>query len=147
MSSRQVISAAICALLLALAPPLRAQSSALDCSLLRGQPALVATLYFGRRVAGRAEVSEKEWQDFLARSVTPRFPDGLTVIDGQGQWRSQRAGSIVRERTKMLVIAIDRPAGDASPILAKLDAIAAAYEQRFHQQKVGLVLSEGCGAF
>lgn len=146
MTTRQVISTAIGALLIGLSVPADAET-ALNCRLLRGQPALVAQLYFGRSVAGRAEVSEQEWQDFLARDVTPRFPDGLTVIDAKGQWRSPRTARIVRERTKLLVISIDRPTGDLSPILTKLDAIEAAYEQRFHQKKVGLVLTEGCAEF
>ena len=27
------------------------------------------------------------WDAFLADTVTPRFPDGLTVLDARGQWR------------------------------------------------------------
>ena len=44
------------------------------------------TLYFGlTHRAGR--VSESQWQAFLREEVTPRFPDGLTVWQTDGQWR------------------------------------------------------------
>jgi hypothetical protein len=29
-----------------------------------------------------------QWDDFLARVVTPLFPEGLTWYDVQGQWRA-----------------------------------------------------------
>ena len=47
-------------------------------------------LYFGRSDATGAPdaVSDEEWSRFLADTVTPRFPHGLTVADGAGQWRN-----------------------------------------------------------
>ena len=144
---RHNISAAASVLILALSVPAQAQTAAIDCSGLRGQPALVANLYFGRSVPGRAAMTEKEWQDFLEQTVTPRFPDGLTVIDANGQWRSPQTGRIAHERTKIVVISVDRSTNQLPAILAKLDAIEAAYQQRFHQHKVGLVLTEGCASF
>lgn len=36
-------------------------------------------------------VSDEDWRAFLAAEVTPRFPDGLTVIDAAGQWRDGAA--------------------------------------------------------
>lgn len=48
---------------------------------------------------------EGRWQEFLDREVTPRFPDGLSVIDVYGQWRNPQAGGAVRrERSRLLVI-------------------------------------------
>lgn len=59
-------------------------------------------LYFGR---SRTEgiISEAEFQKFLDTEITPRFPDGLTVIDANGQFRN-RAGIIIKEPTKILVL-------------------------------------------
>lgn len=31
-------------------------------------------------------IDEAHWRAFLDREVSPRFPDGLTVLDGYGQW-------------------------------------------------------------
>ena len=39
-------------------------------------------LLFGLGKQGGGEVSEEEWRAFLETEVTPRFPDGLTVLDG-----------------------------------------------------------------
>ncbi len=63
-------------------------------------------LYFGLGPADHPEqgISEIKWRDFLDREVTPRFPDGLSVLDVYGQWLSK--GQTVPERlhTKMLII-------------------------------------------
>src|SRR5438132_8551879 len=34
-----------------------------------------------------ASPSEKDIRGFVAAEVAPRFPDGVTVIDGGGQWK------------------------------------------------------------
>ena len=52
-----------------------------------GSEQLSIELLFGRSMPG-GQVSEPAFQDFLAGVVTPRFPDGLTVLDGYGQWRT-----------------------------------------------------------
>ncbi len=45
------------------------------------KPAIEVSLYFGRGKPSGGEVSDAEWATFLSGTVTPRFPDGLTVID------------------------------------------------------------------
>jgi Protein of unknown function (DUF3574) len=40
-------------------------------------------LFFGPSKP-EGEVTEEEFQPFLAQHVTPRFPDGLTVVTGLG---------------------------------------------------------------
>ena len=62
----------------------------------------VAQLLFGRNVEDQLRVSESEWSDFVAREVTPRFPDGFTVVDSAGQWRDARRGSILHECSKLI---------------------------------------------
>ena len=107
-----------------------AQQQAMSCAApLR--PAVEVALYFGRNIAGGGEVSDAEWASFLATEVTPRFPEGLSVIDMAGQWRGP-SGEIARERSKMLaVIVFDPPAHGL-----KVQAIIDAYLKRFHQQAV-----------
>lgn len=95
------------------------------------KPALELNLYFGRDRQGRGEVSEVEWATFLAQEVTPRFPDGLSVINVAGQSRDV-AGPVGRERTKLLVVVVfDAPAHQA-----KVRAIVEAYNRRFGQHGV-----------
>jgi len=89
-------------------------------------------LYFGMSMPGTsATVSAAEWEDFLAREVTPRFPEGFTVVDGRGQWRDSR-GEISREASKVLVIIREKDAVSDG----KLDDIGMAYKKRFHQESV-----------
>ena len=95
------------------------------------KPALEIDLYFGRDKPGGGEVSEAEWAGFLAESVTPRFPDGLSVLNVEGQHRDP-TGRIVRERTKLLVVVVfDAPAHQA-----KASEIVEAYNRRFGQHGV-----------
>jgi hypothetical protein len=104
---------------------------------------LVAELFFGRRIGGRAPLSDAEWAEFAARTITPNFPDGFTVFDGEGQWRNPRTGHIARDPTKILIVAAKR-----TPDLApRLSAVIDAYKARFHQQSVGLITRDACAAF
>src|SRR5437016_13345653 len=70
------------------------------------KPALEIALYFGRDKQGGGEVSEAEWAQFVAEIVTPRFPDGLSVLNVEGQAREPSGGRIVRERTKLVVVVV-----------------------------------------
>lgn len=60
-------------------------------------------LYFGRSQPGGRVVSEEQWQEFLDTQITPRFPDGLTVIDAYGQFLNS-SGNIIAEQTKVLIL-------------------------------------------
>ncbi|HEY1848319.1 MAG TPA: DUF3574 domain-containing protein, partial [Opitutaceae bacterium] len=69
---------------------------------------------------------------FLDREVTPRFPDGLTVLDAYGQWQSKGARQPERLRTKVLIILCeDTPANRAA-----ISAIRSAYKKATHDQSV-----------
>ena len=101
---------------------------------------LVAELFFGRGVKGRAPVSDAEWAEFAAQTVTPNFPDGFTAFDGDGQWRNPQTGQVVGARTKILIVAAKR-----TPDLAqRLSAVIDAYQQRFRQQSVGIITRDSC---
>jgi len=63
------------------------------------------TLYFGLSRKG-GTVSEREWRSFLRNEVTPRFPEGLTVWQADGQYRTSD-GSVARERAKVLLLVHD----------------------------------------
>jgi hypothetical protein len=106
------------------------------------QSMLAAELFFGRTMPGGGFVGEAAWARFLAREITPRFPDGLTVFDAAGQWRD-RAGRINRQASKVVLIVFrDDPQRQES-----LDAIAGAYRRRFKQQSVGIVVKPACASF
>ena len=140
LSFRRARLAAATALLV-IAPAIAATDSIpCDASL---QARQVAHLLFGRNVEDRIRVSEADWHDFVAREVSPRFPDGFTVVDATGQWRDARRGSTVLESSKLIEIVL--PGGDDDRI--KVDAIAEAYKRRFEQQSVGLTIGPACVRF
>ncbi len=91
-------------------------------------------LYFGLGPAGMPEkgVSEAAWREFLDKEVTPRFPDGLSVVDVYGQWQSKGRTSPSHIRSKMLII--DYP--DTAQNRAKVDEIRAAWKKRTGDQSV-----------
>jgi hypothetical protein len=91
---------------------------------------------------GRAG-SEVRWKQFLAREVTPRFPDGLTVYETTGQWRDPASKAITREKSRVLrvIVPIDVSVSDT------VDAIAQAYKKQFLQKSVGIVTRPVCAAF
>ena len=91
-------------------------------------------LYFGLGPADQPQqgVGEQAWREFLDREVTPRFPDGLSVIDVHGQWRDVRQSGPERLRSKLLVI--DYP--DTPANRAKVEAIRAAWKRRTGDQSV-----------
>ncbi len=64
------------------------------------QPKQIAELLFGRDIGHKLGVSEAAWTRFVAREMTPRFPDGLTITEATGQWRDPADGTIVREPAK-----------------------------------------------
>ena len=87
------------------------------------------TLYFGMSRPTGA-VSELEWQLFLRDDVTPRFPEGLTVWDAQGQWKAK--SGIEQERSKVLLIVHPEGAAARSSVLALIDV----YRKKFQQESV-----------
>src|SRR6266851_6270803 len=100
------------------------------CLLPSEQRMLVAELFFGRTIRGREPLSDAEWSEFAAQVVTPNFPDGFTVTDGNGQWQNPATREITRQPTKIVLVA-----AKLTPDLgARLSAVIDAYKTRFRQQ-------------
>ena len=119
------------------------------CASLRGPAcpagqsrATLAQLMFGRAITGGGQVSEDDWRAFLDEEVTPRFPDGLTVVDAGGQWRG-KAGAVIKEPSKVLMLLTPCAPDEA----ARLDAVREAYKARFRQESVLLITQPVCAAF
>lgn len=89
-------------------------------------------LYFGSSKPDGTAVTEAEFQQFVDTEVTPRFPDGLTVLVGYGQFRNS-AGVIVKERSMELILLYPPHLREAD---RKIEAIRAAYKLAFQQESV-----------
>src|SRR6188472_2406101 len=83
-------------------------------------PQVRTTLYFGL-ARPKGSVTELEWQLFLRDEVTARFPDGLTVWEAEGQWRTP-AGSIDHEQSKVLLLVHPDTAEARQKVMAVIGA-------------------------
>ena len=99
-------------------------------------------LFMGRSGLDGEVVDDEAWDTFLTDTVTPRFPDGLTVLDGRGQWRGSD-GLIKKERSKLLVI-LAQPGDDKMRLI---DEVSDEYKRRFSQESVLQVVDDACVSF
>ena len=107
-------------------------------------PATTVTLAFGRDAGGQLRVTEADWSAFLAEEATPRFPDGLTSLDAQGQWRG-RDGRPLREAAKVIWLVLPEATPDEA--IARTTPLAEAYRRRFGQDSVLQSLQPACAGF
>ena len=99
-------------------------------------------LFMGRSNQSGEVVDDAAWAAFLEDTVTPRFPDGLTVLDALGQWRGSD-GVILKERSKLLIILA--PPGEDK--LRLTQEVSDEYKRRFGQEAVLRVVEEVCVSF
>ena len=143
MRARILVAVASVALALTACTDHRAATSpAATAPKLAGDPAHPAAtagwvdtkLYFGLGLADQPTqgVTEARWRQFLDQEVTPRFPDGLSVLDVYGQWQGKTQTTPERLRSKLLII--DYP--DTQQNREKIDAIRAAWKKLTGDQSV-----------
>lgn len=89
-------------------------------------------LYFGTDKPG-GKVSAEDWDKFLETEVTPRFPDGFTVLEGYGQFKDS-GGKIVREASRILVIFY--PKKQRAAVDRKVEELRDEYKKQFNQESV-----------
>lgn len=100
-------------------------------------------LYMGRGGSGGEAVNETEWDAFLTDAVTPRFPDGLTVLDAKGQWRGSD-DVVQKESSKVLIILTPNGDEDAKELI---EEVIDEYKWEFNQESVLKTVSKTCIAF
>ena len=96
-----------------------------------GDQMVQTNLYFGLGLKSGGSVTPEQWAAFVNQIITPRFPDGLTILSGQGQWRGSD-GKIERENS-MEVIIIHGVGSDAD---RKIEEIRNLYKKQFDQESV-----------
>jgi hypothetical protein len=119
----------------ALDPSIAARQSAARLPIVRrfvGERFARTELFFGSARPG-GEVSVAEFQQFLDECVTPRFPDGLTMVTGLGQFRGAD-GVPIEERAMLLILLYpDEALRESSK---RIEEIREAYKQIFQQESV-----------
>lgn len=106
------------------------------------EPMRTAQLFFGQNIGGKPGVSQAEFQKFVDEELTPRFPSGLTILDGGGQWKGDE-NRLIREASKVVVLVLPNRI-EAS---LKLNEVRRAYKSRFKQESVLLVTQAACVDF
>ena len=86
------------------------------------------------------EVTEADWRRFCDEHVTTAFPDGYTSFEAIGCWKGSAA---VTERENSRVLIIVAPADAKDKVLS----IAKQYRERFHQEAVLVMTSQGEAIF
>jgi hypothetical protein len=146
MKVTSLAAAALAALALFTAPPVQARPDA-DRATCRGSLAQAEAfarteLFFGLSRPGGV-VTEAEFKAFVDIYVTPRFPDGLTLLTGIGQFRDA-GGTILVEGSKLLILLYPRRDRDAD---AKIEQIRSDYKRAFQQQSVLRADDASCVSF
>ena len=111
------------------APPCAAGSSA----------AVLDQLYFGSGRPHGPDVTQQEWSAFVREEIAPRFPQGFSLLEAEGQWRNAD-GSVAEERTHVLQLVHPDDAASARAVRE----IAERYKARFDQEAVLRVGSAAC---
>lgn len=82
---------------------------------------------------GDMAVAPQKMRDFVDAVITPAFPEGLTITESRGQWRSPEHG-LIRERTTV----IDVQCPDTDDNSAAIERIAEEYAARFKAAKASV---------
>jgi hypothetical protein len=106
------------------------------------EPMRTAQLFFGRNIGATPAVSEADFQRFVDTEITPRFPQGLTILEGGGQWKGAE-NTLIREASKVVVLVFPMGGGR----MAKVREVREAYKKRFSQEAVLTVTQDACVAF
>lgn len=88
-----------------------------------------------------AKLNDRDLRRFVDREVTPRFPDGVTVLEGGGQWKGAD-NRLMREAAKMVLIVLP-DSGDGH---ARVEAVRTAYRVQFKHDPVVVVPPPACVA-
>jgi hypothetical protein len=107
-----------------------------------GQEQHRTDLFFGLDRENASPITETEFQDFVDTSVTPRFKDGLTILNANGQYLMDD-GNLVHENSKVIVLLHDGSSAHSKDI----DTIREEYKTRFNQESVLRVDSTSCVNF
>lgn len=99
-------------------------------------------LYFGLSRAGGPDITDEEFAAFVDTVVTPRFPDGLTLLSGDGQFRGV-GGVVVKESSRVLILFYPWTGRRNRAV----DRIRELYKEAFEQQAVLRVDGTSCVSF
>jgi Protein of unknown function (DUF3574) len=119
-----------------LAPPSEstaAEGTSVSIALVPGTWFTRTELFFGSLKPDGSVVSEEAFLEFLTAEITPRFPNGLTLLTGLGQFLTAQ-GVMHQEPSRLLILLY--PVEDERDSSEKIEQIREQYKQMFHQEAV-----------
>jgi hypothetical protein len=78
-------------------------------------------------------VTDEEFLTFLDEEITPRFPDGLTLLKGDGQFKNEE-GIIIKEDSFVLILLYSLEGFRESS--KGINTIRELYKEKFQQESV-----------
>ena len=90
-------------------------------------------VFFGTLKSDGSLVSEEAFLKFRDTEITPRFPNGLTLLMGLGQFLSAQ-GVIIQEPSRLLILFY--PVEERRHNSEKIEQIRERYKQMFDQESV-----------
>jgi hypothetical protein len=90
-------------------------------------------LFFGSLRSDKPPVSEQDFLAFLNDTITPLFPNGLTLLTGLGQFLNSQ-GVIQQEQSWLLILLY--PVGEHQTNNGKIEKIRHEYKKAFEQESV-----------
>ena len=94
---------------------------------------LIDKLYFGTAMPSGHVVTQEQFESFVDRVITRRFPDGLTIYEARGQWRGKLTDCVItKEKTYVVeLVHTDSPVADLA-----IKFITDYYKDCFNQESV-----------
>jgi hypothetical protein len=99
---------------------------------LKGSLSFARTELFFGTAKPDGVVTDDEFLAFLDEQITPRFPDGLTVLRADGQFSSD--GEVIKEKSFLLILLY--PVEDFRKSSRNIEAIRTLYKDAFAQESV-----------
>ena len=119
-----------------LAPPsgsTAAEGTSVSIALVSGTWFTRTELFFGSLKPDGSVVSEEAFLGFLTAEITPRFPNGLTLLTGFGQFLTAQ-GVMHQEPSRLLILLY--PVENERHSSEKIEQIREQYKRMFHQEAV-----------
>jgi hypothetical protein len=119
-----------------LAPPsgsTAAEGTSVSIALVPGTWFTRTELFFESLKPDGSVVSEDAFLGFLTAEITPRFPNGLTLLTGLGQFLTAQ-GVMHQEPSRLLMLLY--PVEDERDSSEKIEQIREQYKRMFHQEAV-----------
>jgi hypothetical protein len=120
-----------------------AEQAAATCPFAGQKPLLAVHIFMGQSLPKGGTVTAQQWNEFLRKTVTPAFPEGLTVYSTYGQYQNPTTKVITREPSKDVFV----DGVDTANLRSRVTKVVDAWKKQYKQQSVGIVTSTECMAF